>query len=389
MLKLSDLNEPSGMYSDLIMEFVRTGHEVFPVAAQNKGSRGGISLENNIPVLRVGTMPLFNVDNFIKGLANILLPFQYRIAYNRHYENLRPDLVIVATPPVTLARVIKTMKNKYNSCTYLILRDIFPQNAVDLGMMKNGSLIYRYFRHLEKMLYKYSDSIGCMSEGNIKYIVKHNPDLSADKLHLLMNFQKLPEPESISQPEGKDRYGLSGKFVVVFGGNMGLPQKIENVLELARRCMVHSDVLFLFLGDGTQREKIEYLANLNGINNVRFKNTIPRDDYIRLVRVCDIGLISLNEKFTIPNFPSKTMAYFAAGIPVLAAVDKATDYGEVLQNAQAGLVSEAGEHEVFYRNFVKLYESSELRISLGENGRKFFLEHMTSEIACKTIMAHV
>jgi glycosyltransferase involved in cell wall biosynthesis len=389
MMNLADLSKPSGMYSDLITEFVSNGHTVYPVAAAPGNSRTFLSVENGITVLRVRSLPLFNVNIIFKGIANVLLPFQYRKAVNRFYSDIKPDLIIVPTPPVTLAFLVRSLKKKYAAKVYLILRDIFPQNAVDLGMIPKGGILWRYFRKQEKFLYRIADSIGCMSEGNIEYVHKHNPEIDAAKLHILMNFQKSQNPEMRSSSGIVDAFGLDNKFVVVFGGNMGVPQKIENVIALAKECMVFQDVVFLFIGDGTQKRKIESISTQNKVTNIIFKDYIPRDEYQHVIRQCHIGLISLNEQYTIPNIPSKTMSYFDAGIPVLASIDSATDYGKIVEIAGAGLVSKAGDTKSFFDNFCRLYHSSDLRVNMGMNGKKYFRENMTSEIAYQTIMEHV
>lgn len=389
MLNLSDLSKPSGMYSDLITEFIENGHAVFPVATALSKGPSRVSIEKGIKVLRVNTLPLFNVNSIRKGIANVMLPFQYKTAISRFYKGIVFDVIIIPTPPITLINLVKPLKKKHKAVFYLILRDIFPQNAVDLGMIRKGGLLHRYFRKQEKSLYSCADSIGCMSQGNIDYIVKHNPEVPASKLHIMMNFQKPELKVNLNLPEMKEKYGLKDKFVVVFGGNMGVPQKIENVIDLCKECMVFTDVVFLFIGEGRQRLRIEKIAAAQNISNIIFKDFIPRTEYLQLIRQCDIGLISLNEKFTIPNFPSKSMSYFDAEIPILAAVDSSTDYGIIIEMAGAGLVSQAGDILSFFNNFKKLYASPELRIQMGKNGKRFLEQNMTSDIAYSTIIKNV
>jgi len=389
MLNLSDLSKPSGMYSDLITEFIENGHSVYPVATALLKGPSKVSIENGIKVLRVNTLPLFNVNSIRKGIANVMLPFQYKNAIRNFYKGIHFDLIIIPTPPITLVNLVKPLKKKHDALFYLILRDIFPQNAVDLGMMRKSGLLHRYFRKQEKSLYACADSIGCMSQGNMDYIRKHDPEVSISKLHILMNFQKPSENTGTLPLDVKEKYSLKDKFVVVFGGNMGVPQKIENVIALCKECMIYKDVVFLFIGEGRQRIRIENIAAKSNVINIIFKDFIPRDEYLQLIRLCDIGLISLNEKFTIPNFPSKSMSYFDAEIPILAAVDSSTDYGTIIENAGAGLVSQAGDTESFFNNFKKLYSSPELRTQMGKNGKKFLEQNMTSEIAYKTILKNV
>jgi glycosyltransferase involved in cell wall biosynthesis len=389
MMNLSDLGNPSGMYSDLISEFIEKGHEVIPVAVGPGIKKSAISTENGIGVLRIKTLPLFNVNPISKGIANVLLPFQYKNGIRKFLKSVRPELIIMPTPPVTLSGVVKYLKRKYKVKFYLILRDIFPANAADLGMMKKGGLIYRYFRNKEKELYRLADSIGCMSNGNIKYISSHNPDVVKHKLHVLMNFQKPTFQDYDNNSDFRVKYRLEKKYLVAFGGNMGVPQKMENVIALANRCMQFREVVFLLVGEGTQRTRIEKLALESGVTNIKFLEPVSRSKYLYFLRECQVGLISLNEKFSIPNFPSKTLSYFDAGIPVLASVDKATDFGDILNEAGAGLVSFAGDTDAFYENFCKLYYSAELRKEMGQKGRIYFLENMTVERAYHTIMEHV
>jgi len=293
------------------------------------------------------------------------------------------------TPPVTLVGVVKELKKQYGSRFYLILRDIFPANAVDLGLIKKSGILHWFFRKQERDLYRLADTIGCMSKGNIDYLKIHNPDLNESKLHVLMNFQKPTDDDSLFYVNFRSLFCLENKFIVLFGGNMGIPQKIENVLALAQKCLVFKDVVFLLVGDGTQRRRIEKLANKYAVPNIIFKDSLSRKEYLILAGHCDVGLISLNEKFTIPNFPSKTMSYFDAGLPVLASVDNATDYGSILEKSGAGLISEAGDIDSFFANFCTLYNSPELRKKMGKNGREFLNEYMTVEVAYRTIMNHV
>lgn len=390
MLAFPDLNKSSNLYTDLVEEFRLHQHDIYAVAPlQPKDGKTKIYQERGINILRVKTFNLFSKSLIVKGIANIFLSYQYKTAINKHFKNVCFDLIIMPTPPITLVDVAIYFKKKYASKFYLILRDIFPQNAVDLGMIKKESFIYTYFRKQEKLLYQKADFIGCMSEGNIRYILEQNKDIHPTKLHVLMNFQRI-QPVSDFQIDMKKRYGLENKFIVMFGGNMGIPQKLENILALAEACQYdYEDVIFLLVGKGTQRKAIEEMAKQANIRNVVFMDLIPRDDYRTLVSQCDIGLISLNEKFSIPNIPSKTMDYFNASIPILASIDTVTDYGKMLEESNSGLYSIAGDLKGFKENFDKLYNDLALRQTLGKNGRIYLEKCMSVETAYQTILGYV
>lgn len=386
-ISFPDIRKSSNIYTDLAEEFISKGHEVFPVAPLLNGSETTIVSEKNINVLRVKTFKLFKVNFILKGIANMLLPFQYRRAIKKYYKDIIFDAVILPTPPITLVSIARRYK-KEGKKIYLILRDIFPQNAVDLGIIQKWNPIYWIFRMKEKSLYKVSDYIGCMSPGNINYIIKHNPDIDSGKLHLLHNFQK-KERITEGKKEIKSKLGLEDKFLVIFGGNMGIPQKLENVVALAEACQHYKDVVFLLIGDGNQLANIRNMIQTKKLNNVMLIPFLSHYEYQDLVSQCDIGLISLNECFTIPNIPSKTLSYFNLGIPVLASIDRNTDYGVILTEAKAGLWSYAGEIDCFKSNFDILYNDAGLRKEMGLNGKKFFEENMTTEVAYNVIMTYL
>lgn len=386
MFAFPDMNKSFNMYTALVEEFNKNGHDVFVVAPGNKKTK--IEIEAGIRVLRVKTMPIKNVPNFIKGIANLLLPYQYKKAVRKFYNADKLDLIVIPTPPITLINLAIKLKSEFGSKIYLILRDIFPQNAVDMGFMTKGSLLYKYFRNLEIKLYDNSDYVGCMSQGNIDYILGHNK-IQSDKLHIFRNLQKEYNFSKPVRADLRTKYKLEGKFVAVFGGNIGKPQKLENVLTLAKRCEIFQDVVFLILGEGTQKKNLEILISKNRIKNILTLNTIPKQDYQDLLRQCEIGLISLHENFTIPNIPSKTLDYFNVGVPVLASIDSATDYGKILDKAEAGLWSYAGDHDKFFSNFELLYMDSAQRKKMGENGRKYFKRNLTPQIQYELLIKRV
>lgn len=387
MFAFPDMNKSFNMYTTLVEEFVCNGHDVVVLAPGSGSTR--IYLEGKIPVLRVKTLPIKNVPNYLKGISNLLLPYQFERALKRFYKEKVFDLIITPTPPITLVDLAAKLKKKFRAKSYLILRDIFPQNAVDLGFIKKEGLLHRFFRNKENKLYREADYIGCMSPGNIEYILRHNPGVPPKKLHELKNFQKPYGGFGSDFDAMKVKYGLKDKFVIVFGGNMGKPQQLENVLKLASSAMIYPDVVFLLLGEGVQMDRIALLIKAQGLKNIIINKTIPKQEYQDLLSTCDIGLISLHENFTIPNIPSKALDYFNVGIPVLASLDRATDFGQILDNEEAGFWSLAGDHENFFKNFEKLYQSKELRQQMSAKGRSYFLNNLTPEIACQTIIERI
>lgn len=387
MFVFPDMNESFNMYTTLVEEFVSNGHEVVVIAPGNLPS--GIRKEKNIPILRVRTLPIKNVPNYMKGISNILLPFQFGLALKKYYQNSSFDLIIMPTPPITLVDLASNLKKRYISKVYLILRDIFPQNAVDLGFMKKEGLLHKYFRSKEKKLYGVADYIGCMSNGNINYVLQHNQMIDSTKLHELKNFQKPYITFGLNHNKIRMKYGIENKFIVVFGGNMGKPQQMENVLILAEKVKAFKDIVFLLIGEGVKMDEIARLIDKQQIQNILIQRTIPKQEYQDLLSVCDVGLISLHESFTIPNIPSKALDYWNVGLPILASIDKATDFGMILDDEKCGLWSYAGDHESYYSNLIKFYNNEFFRKEMGQNGKAYFNKYLTPDLAYKTIIEKV
>lgn len=385
LLYYPEPHQSSNLYADLVDEFKKNGHEVTVVSAAMENQPSTLKSEKGIEVLRVKTQKIFNVHPLLKGIATVRMPYQFKRAIKKHFIKRTFDLVLTPTPPITFVDIVVWLKKKHTLQSYLILRDIFPQNARDLGMMKNP-LLFNYFRRKEKKLYHYSDHIGCMSQGNIDYVIKHNPEIDPKKVSLLPNWQKV---HSFSEKNGsiKEKYGLADKYIAIFGGNIGAPQKIENIVTLAKEYIDKGDIVFLIIGSGARKKHLERLVADNGLDNVLIRDQLPRLDYQQLVYNSDVGLISLNEKFTIPNIPSKTLSYFNAKIPVLAAIDAHTDYGKILDDSGAGLWSLTGDMEKYKQNFDRLYNDPALRRQMGENGYAYLLRFLSVDKAYDTIIS--
>jgi len=378
----------SNLYTDLAEEFKDKGHDVYVATILEKKYGGSTCIEerNGLRVLRIKTGNLFKVNYIIKGITTLSLSYLFKKAINKNFNNIRFDLVIYPSPPITLELVVSFLKKRDKCKTYLILRDIFPQNAVDLRMMSNN-LIFKYFRKEEQRLYDISDHIGCMSRGNIDYVVKHN-NVDPNKLELLCNWKRKNNLKN-EVVDYRKKYRLENKFVAIFGGKIGYAQELTFLLELAKIYKECKEIVFLIVGDGIERKKIENIVKKENLRNVLIKDPLPREEYDRLIRVCDIGLVNLSRNFTIPNFPSKAVDYFEAGIPILAAIDKNTDFGKLLEETKSGLWSETGDLKSYQKYFEKLLNDGSLRKEMGKNGRKFFESNLKVQHAYSIISRHV
>lgn len=377
----------------LMEEFCRQGHQVDVVAIDERkhGRPTRLCREGPFQVLRVRTGNIYEVGLYEKGLSFVTLPCLLRRAMTRHLPERRYDLVLYVAPPVTLSRIVRGLRRRQPwAKTYLMLKDIFPQNARDLGIIRNP-LVLAFFRWQERRLYAASDAIGCMSPANVAYLCRHNPEIPAERMEVLPNTRR-PGPDVGLLPPGplRERYGIPKEAVVVlYGGNLGLPQGLDFLLEVFEANRPRTDLHFLLVGRGTERRRLAEAVADRRLANVTLIAHLPRPDYEALARECDIGLVCLDPRFTIPNFPSRVLSYFEIRMPVLAALDRATDFGAMLDQAQAGLWCHAGDLATFQRNLDRLAADPQLRARMGTAGRRQLETHFTSSRAYEIISRHI
>jgi glycosyltransferase involved in cell wall biosynthesis len=172
------------------------------------------------------------------------------------------------------------------------------------------------------------------------------------------------------------------------GGNIGKPQGIDFFIEALKELKDRTDLFFLVVGRGTEYYKIEDHIKSSGQKNVLLMEHMPTNEYKKLMRLCDVGLILLSDKFTIPNFPSRVTAYMEAGLPVLAATDANTDLRDMLTGSGCGLWSRSGDIGAFINNIDTLAQSKTLRDTMGIKGRKWLEENYTVSKSYEIIMRH-
>ena len=377
---------------DLLHQLRDKGHRVYVVCAVERRENGetACSQEAGFTVLRVKTGNNKKANLIEKGITTVLLPHIYKSAIKKYFSDVQFDLVLYPTPPITHCDTVKFIKKRDGANSYLVLKDIFPQNAVDIGMMtKSGvkGILYRHFRRKEKKLYALSDRIGCMSQANVDYVLRHNPEVDPAKVEICPNAIEIRDmsvnPEV--RAELRDKYNIPrDKKVFVYGGNLGRPQGIPFVIECLKKQKDNPDVFFLLVGDGTEFKKLEAFLQAEQPKNALLLKRLPKEDYDRLVAACDVGLIFLDHRFTIPNFPSRLLGYLQAKLPVLACTDPNTDVGKVITEGGFGWWCESDDTDAFGAQ-LDAAVAADLP-AMGERGFAYLNEHYAVERAYQTIM---
>jgi len=396
-LTLSNINSiyESSIYTDLLREFINNGHSVTIVSPnERRNNKQTHIIEENISkILKVKVGNIQKTSIIEKGISTVLLETNYKSAIKKHLNDTKFDLILYSTPPITLASTIEFLKKRDNAKTYLLLKDIFPQNAVDLGMLnKNGvkSVLYNYFRLKEKKLYEISDSIGCMSQANVEFILQNNHKIPSNIVEVCPNsIEPLSiEKDSLSKKEIKNKYEIPlDKTVFIYGGNLGKPQGIDFLIECLRSNKDNNQVYFVIAGSGTEFIKIKKFFDNEKLTNACLFSHLPKEDYEILANSCDVGLIFLDKRFTIPNFPSRLLSYMQASMPVLAATDVNTDIGKVIEQGGFGFWCESSDVEQF-NNKVQQLCDLKLRERMGLNAREYLEDNYTAKHSYEIIMNH-
>ncbi len=390
-LSLLDFNsfEEKNIYTDLLREFIKKGHDVYCISPVERRTGIKTHLEENghLLKLRIGNTQKTNIIE--KGISTLMIESQFVSAIKRFFSNIKFDLVLYSTPPITFASVVKFVKNRDGVLTYLMLKDIFPQNAVDIGLMqKKGiqGLIYKYFRNKERKLYSLSDHIGCMSNANVDYILQHNPEISADKVEICPNCIDVRDVRLSDKERAvmRDKCGFpQDKKVFVYGGNLGKPQDVPFIVDCLKACSKQEDSYFVIAGNGTDRYILEKYIEEESPTHVKLLDQLPKSEYDAMIACCDVGLIFLDHRFTIPNFPSRLLSYMQAGLPVLACTDRQTDVGQVITNGNFGWWCESTSSEMFCRK-VEMICNKDLS-DMAENSFEFLQKHYSSAYLCSIL----
>lgn len=384
--------EERGIYTDLMRKFRNEGHSVYVVspAERREGRKTSIKEENRVKILAVRTLNIQKTNMIEKGLGQVSIEFLYKRAIKKYFKGVSFDLILYSTPPITLPKVIEYVKKSNPKAkTYLLLKDIFPQNAVDLGMLSKAGikgLLYKAFRHKEKELYKVSDYIGCMSPANVKYVLDHNPEISKDRVEVAPNSLELVEIENSEDNSVLAKYNLpSDKPIFIYGGNLGAPQGIPFLIQCLEANADRDDCHIIVVGNGTYYQKLADWYETTKPKSVTVMKGLPKVDYDNLVRSCHVGLIFLDYRFTIPNFPSRLLSYLEYKMPVIACTDPVCDTGSIAEANGFGYYAPSNDVSSFTVAVDKMLASD--ISSMGENGYQFYKNNYTVDHTYEVIIS--
>lgn len=342
---------------DMIKVFANNGHEISVVVPNDRKNNEDTYIYNDekIKVLYVKTGNYQNDVSRLEKIISILTrSFLLKRAIKKYFKNEKFDYVVGYTPFMADFNLVKKLKEYYKSKTLLMLWDIFPQNAKDLKIIKNN-FVFKYFKYKEKKMYEVFDKVICNCEGQIEYILKNSFKKKTDLLLVRNSEFILKNNVEIQEPEREK------DITVIFGGNMGIPQKLENLMLMIKEIENNDWIKFIFIGNGSEKNKLRKLKEELELKNLQILDQISRFEYENIINQSKIAMISLNENYTVPNFPAKVTGYCKVGIPIFASLDECSYkyLGKFISENNIGVISKAGNIKDMKEKFLYLVNNLE------------------------------
>ena len=321
---------------DLAQQLLQQGHEPIVVVPTDNLSKAWVSeLLDGVQVFRLAAFKIIDVGFFRRAINEMLLSFTMLYGLRKsNFPITKLDAVVWYSPTIFFGPLVSALKRSSKCPSYLILRDIFPEWALDLGILRKGP-VYYLFKLVARYQYSVADTIGVQTSANLKYLEYWNKK-SNRKLEVLNNW--LADAPKQGTSISIDNTTLKGRKIFVYVGNMGIAQGMDILVDLAECLSCRHDIGFLFVGRGTEVERLQESVVTRRLDNVIFFDEIDSREIPSLLEQCHIGLVALHPKHQSHNIPGKFLTYLQAGIPVLARINPGTDLVKIINEEGVGKV---------------------------------------------------
>lgn len=371
---------------DLTREFIRQGHDLTVLLPDpDLDKPWALDEFDGAQVLRLRAPRTRDLGYAKRTLGEFLMPYaMLRGLRKSPVAAQRWEGIIWYSPSIFHGPLVRALKCESRCKGYLIIRDIFPEWAVDLGLLRPG-LVYQFFRRIARQQYEVADIIGVQTSGNLSYFEDWHQRGLGRTLEVLQNWLDAP---TVDQCHVRiDQTALAGRKVFVYAGNMGIAQGLDVLLDLASEMTVYPDVGFLFVGRGSEVKRLKEQAAARALGNVLFHDEIDPDEIPDLYAQCHAGLVALDPRHKSHNIPGKFLSYMQNGLPVLAVVNPGNDLAKMIREARVGEVTETTMlHEITAR-CLALVNAIETDHNLSERCVRLFEDKFSTDIAVRQITA--
>jgi glycosyltransferase involved in cell wall biosynthesis len=371
--------------NDLAREFALQGHEptvIVPTGALEAPWK--VEYAEGVKVLRCRTPQTKDIGYVRRTINELRLPYSLLRALRRsEFRSDRWDGVVWYSPSIFLAPIVRVLRRESRCRSYLVLRDIFPEWAVDMGLMKRGGA-YHFFKMIERMQYSVADTVGVQSPANLAYLSEW-AKRPGRRLEVLQNW--LSDAPNTGCRVALARSKLAGRKIFVYAGNMGVAQGMDVLIELAVRMRHRQDIGFLFVGRGSDANRVAAMAESQGLDNVMYHDEIEPIEIPGLLAHCHVGIVALDPRHKTHNVPGKFLAYLRAGIPVLARINTGNDLERLINEERVGLACIGGDAATLEKLADEMLANpAELRV-MGDRGKSVWKRLFAPSTAVKQIVS--
>ena len=370
---------------DLAHEFAAQGHEPVVLVPDPELRRPwAIETRDGVQVLRLRAPRVRDIGYLRRTISEFVLPWvMLRGLRMSPFRSERWDVLVWWSPPIFFGPLVKALKRSSGCPSYLILRDIFPQWAVDLGLLRRG-FAYRILKMIERQQHDAADVIGMQSPSNRSFLsqLEGKPTV---RLEVLWNW--ISPPPNLGCSIHVNSTALAGRTIFVYAGNMGVAQRLDAMLDLAVRLRYRRDIGFLFVGRGSELGRLRATAVDRGMDNIVFHDEIDPGEIPGLLAQCHVGLLALDPRHKTHNIPGKFLTYVQAGLPVLARINANNDLAGLIETEGVGRVDVGATPASLQVIAEELVDDKPGRELMSSRGRDLSQKLFSPTIAVRQIVA--
>jgi colanic acid biosynthesis glycosyl transferase WcaI len=385
-----DTGSASHLFYELGKSLLSLGHEVkvitslpnyFPSGDMKKYKHKLFMREkyDELETLRIAAPEFPRHIPLARGIWQFYLAFVFFLSLS-FLRNV--DVMLIYSPPLTLGLTGWIIGRIKKIPVVLNVQDLFPQSAIDLGVLKNRVLI-KFFNALESFIYKRIDFITVHSMGNKKHILRKG--IKSEKVEIVNNWvdTEYIGPENGDGKDFKNEFDLSNNFIVSFAGVIGYSQDMDVIVQAAKKLEVHENIHFVIVGDGVQKQATMEKVKEIGLKNISFIPMLPREKYPEVLYASDVCLSTLKKHVKTPVVPSKILSIMASGRPLVAAMNLSGDAPKIIEEACCGYTLPPENAAQLSEAILELYRNPEKRERFGKKARKYAEENFSLPVAVK------
>lgn len=372
---------------DLSREFINLGHRITVILPSSEiVENWKIEKSEDLTILRLKTPKTKGLNYFWRTINEFWMPFMMKQNYKKSpLVKQSIDYLVWYSPSIFHGPFVSFLK-KLKACrSYLIIRDIFPEWALDMGLINKG-LPYLFFKLIAQFQYKVADIIGVQSPGNIRYFEFWQSKFGK-KVEVLQNWSGEPGKRESSIQVGETK--LAGRKICIYAGNMGVAQGMKIIIDLAKKMDKDPNLGFIFVGRGSEVDQLKKLSVEYRLTNVLFYDEIDPDEIPNLYKQCHIGLVSLDRRHKSHNVPGKFLTYMQSGIPVLANINPGNDLLSIIKDEHVGRANSTNDLNELKQSLEDLLNDIETDSDIRKRCKQLFRNEYSSVKAVNQIISTI